>query len=98
MMNIKINSVNFDATDNLKDLITNKLKKLSQYHERIIDAEVFLKNEKSRDNDGKITEIKIEIPKHELFAKKQSESFEKSTGEAIEALRKQLIKHKDKNK
>ncbi len=97
-MNIKINSVNFDAADNLKELITSKLTKLSQYHERITGAEVFLKNEKSQDNDGKITEIKLEIPKHELFAKKQSESFEKSIGEAIEALRKQLIKYKDKNK
>ena len=45
---------------------------------------------------NKIIEIKLNVPGKELFAKKQTKSFEESTDEAIEALRKQLLKEKEK--
>jgi putative sigma-54 modulation protein len=38
----------------------------------------------------------MNVPGIELFAKKQSKSFEESTDEAIEALRRQLLKRKGK--
>jgi putative sigma-54 modulation protein len=50
----------------------------------------------SEDRENKLAEIKVNIPGKELFAKKQSQSFEKSVDEAVEALRRQLKKHKEK--
>ena len=47
---------------------------------------------------NKITEIKIHVPGKELFAKKESKSFEESTDLCVEALRKQVKKHKEKTK
>jgi putative sigma-54 modulation protein len=40
--------------------------------------------------------VKILIPGKELFAKKQCKSFEEATDLAVEALRKQVKKHKEK--
>jgi len=40
----------------------------------------------------------LKIPGNDLFAKKQSDSFEESTDIAVEALRRQLKKHKEKIK
>jgi len=44
-MNIKINSVKFAANKKLEDFVHTKVKKLVQYYDDIISAEVFLKIE-----------------------------------------------------
>ncbi len=75
-MNIKIHSVHFDADRKLEDFIESKVKKLVQFSDDIIGAEVFLKLENTQDAENKIAEIKLDIPGNELFAKKQSKSFE----------------------
>ncbi|MBN1251917.1 MAG: ribosome-associated translation inhibitor RaiA [Bacteroidales bacterium] len=97
-MNIIITSIHFTADSKLEKLLENKISKLSQFHDSIITANVYLKIEKNQDSDNKITEIKLDIPGSELFAKKQSNSFEKAADSTIEALKKQLLKVKEKQK
>jgi putative sigma-54 modulation protein len=97
-MNISIKSIHFDADVKLEKLIESKIKKLTQFHDSIIAANVYLRLENAQDLDNKITEIKLDIPGTELFAKKQSNSFEKSTDGTIEALRRQLKKFKEKQR
>jgi putative sigma-54 modulation protein len=97
-MNIKINSLRFSPTKQLENFVEEKLKKLGHYYEEIIAAEVFLKLENTQNEENKVAEIKIEIPGNELFAKKQTKSFEESTDTAIEAIKKQMTKHKNKRK
>ncbi len=95
-MNIKIHSIHFDADAKLESFIQSKVKKLSQVYDEIIGAEIFLRLVKSQNLDNKVTEIKVDIPGSDLFAKKQSKTFEESTDLAVEALRRQLQKHKEK--
>lgn len=97
-MNITINSVKFTPTQKLEDFVEGKIRKLSHFSDDIIGAEVFLKLENTQDLENKVAEIKLDIPGVELFAKKQSKSFEESTDSAIEALRRQIKKHKEKRK
>lgn len=97
-MNISIKSIHFSADRKLEELIQTKISKLSQYHDSILGASVFLRLEKSQDLENKVTEIKLDIPGTELFAKKQSNSFEKSTDSTVEALRRQLKKFKEKQR
>ncbi len=95
-MNIKINSIHFVADKKLEDFVESKVDKLIQKHEDVIKAEVFLRLENTQDPENKIAEIKLDVPGIELFAKKQSKSFEEATDSAIEALRRQMKKHKEK--
>jgi len=95
-MNIKVSSVHFDADKKLIEFVDKKLKKLIKLYEDIIGAEVFLRLENAQDLENKVVEIKLFIPGSDLFAKKQSKSFEESTDVVIEALRQQIIKRKDK--
>jgi len=95
-MDIKIHSIHFDADQKLLDYINDKVLKLSLFFDHIIAGEVFLRLDKSSDKENKITEIKILIPGKELFAKKQCKSFEESADLVVEALRKQIVKHKEK--
>tara|TARA_R110001592_G_scaffold307299_1_gene580480 strand:- start:2030 stop:2329 length:300 start_codon:yes stop_codon:yes gene_type:complete len=95
-MDIKIHSIHFDADEKLLDFINQKLGKLSTFFDKIIDAEVFLRLDKSDTKENKLVEIKLNLPGKELFAKKQSKSFEESTDDVVEALRRQIKKHKEK--
>jgi putative sigma-54 modulation protein len=72
-MNIKINSVRFSPTSKLESFVETKVKKLGQYSDAIIGAEVFLKLENTQDTDNKVAEIRVDIPGNELFVKKQAE-------------------------
>ena len=97
-MNIMIKSIHFSADQKLEELIHSKIIKLTQYHDSIISANVYLRLEKNQELENKVTEIKLDIPGTELFARKQSNSFEKSTDSTVEALRRQLKKFKEKQK
>ncbi len=95
-VNVKINSVHFDADKKLIEFIQERVNKLSNYYDKIIDSEVILKIENSHDTENKVAEIKLLIPGNDVFAKKQCKSFEEATDLAVEALRRQLKKHKEK--
>ena len=97
-MNIQIHSVRFDADKKLIDFVNQKLAKLKQFSDDIVNAEVYLRLDNDEERENKISEIKLEYPRGPLFAKKQSRSFEESTDQAIDALKKQITKHKDKMK
>jgi putative sigma-54 modulation protein len=96
-MEIQIHSIHFKADQKLLDFINEKLNKLEQFNQQVVSAEVFLRLDKDKEKENKITEIKLLIPGKELFAKRQCKSFEEATDESVEALRKQLIKEKEKH-
>ena len=68
-MNIQIHSVRFDADKKLIDFVHQKLEKLAQFGEDIVNAEVYLRLDKDQERENKISEIKLELPGGPLFAK-----------------------------
>lgn len=97
-MRININSVHFKTDRKLEDFITEKVEKLSSLYDGIVGSEVILKVENTDSPENKIAEIRLEIRGNDLFAKKQCKTFEEATDTAVEALRKQLVKYKEKLK
>ena len=95
-MNVKIQSVKFDADKKLIEFIENKMAKLERFVDRATGAEVILKIDKDPEQGNKVATIKIEVPTETLVAEHQSKSFEEAIDEAIDALKKQLEKHKEK--
>jgi ribosomal subunit interface protein len=98
-MNIQVNTVHFTADQKLVDFVNKKVSKLDTFFEGIIGAEVIMKVEKPETANNKIAEIKLSIPGADyLFAEKQSDTFEESIDLAIDAIRRQLAKYKEKLK
>lgn len=97
-MKIRVQSIHFNADQKLLDFIQKKVDKLDQFFDQIIGGEVYLKLENVDDEANKISEIKLMVPGGTLFAKEQCKSFEEATDLAIESLRKQITKHKDKTR
>lgn len=97
-MNISINAVKFKTDVKLEEFIHEKVSKLNGMYEDIQTSEVILRLDKDDQKENKITEIKLNVRGTELFAKKRSKSFEEGTDLAVDALKKQLVKHKNKVK
>lgn len=95
-MKVSISAVKFKADQKLEDFINSKVEKLSGVYDGIIGSEVTLRLENGGVQDNKVAEIRLLIKGYDLFARKQSASFEESTDVAVDALRKQLDKHKEK--
>jgi putative sigma-54 modulation protein len=95
-MDIQLHSVHFTADKKLIDFVNDKVGKLALFYDGIVAAEVFLRLDKNQEGENKISEVKILTPGKELFAKKNAKSFEEATDLAVEALRKQVAKQKEK--
>jgi putative sigma-54 modulation protein len=97
-MDIKVNSVRFDADQKLIDHVNRKVNKLGQFFDGIIGAEVFLRLQNVQDGENKIAEVKLLIPGNDLFVKKQSKTFEEAVNKAVDTLNRQVTKYKEKLK
>ena len=97
-MKLQMQSIHFDADQRLVDFIQKRANKLETFFDHIIDGEVILRIDKDNSNSNKLVEIKVNIPGNQLFAKEKGATFETATDMAMEALRKQLQKYKEKLK
>ena len=96
IMNVTINSVHFKADQKLEDFITKKVEKVCEKFAEVISAEVNLKLDNTDMPENKIADIRIVLKGDDLFASKQSKTFEESVDTAVDALKKQLEKYKGK--
>ena len=97
-MNVQIHSVRFNADKKLIDFVHQKLGKLTQIGEDIVNAEVYLRLDKDQTRENKISEIKLDLSGGPLFARRQSKTFEEATDGAVSALKKQITKYKQKKR
>jgi putative sigma-54 modulation protein len=97
-MKVNLQSVHFNARQDLQDFVQKKLDKLEVFYDRILEAEVILRVENASDKENKVAEVKLVIPGNDLVVKKQSASFEQAVDLVAEALERQLKKHKEKVK
>ncbi len=97
-MKVFVQSVNFNADKKLVDFVEKKAMGLEKYHDKIIDAEVFLKVQKTSEKENKITELKINIPGSELIVKKETKTFEEGISIVVDSMKRQLKKSKEKER
>jgi len=95
-MNITFNSVHFKADQKLENFISEKLEKLSKIHDGIIGFDITLKLENTDKPENKSVEIRAKIRGNDAIARKISKTFEEAADVVVNALKKQLVKTKDK--
>ncbi|NIG57086.1 ribosome hibernation-promoting factor, HPF/YfiA family [Chitinophaga sp. Cy-1792] len=96
-MNVQIQTVHFDADSKLIDHVNKKIQKLNTFHDRIVSVDVFLKLDNlAHQIRDKIAEIRVRVPRQDLFVKHESKSFEESFDLAFDSLINQVKKQKEK--
>jgi putative sigma-54 modulation protein len=98
-MDVKIQTVHFNADEKLVEYINKKLDKLNTFHDRITKVDVFLKLDNIVHTiKDKIVELRVHVPRHDFFVKASSKSFEESFENALTSMVNQLKRKKDKQK
>jgi len=95
-METKIQSIHFDATEQLKAFIEKKTAKLEKSFEDIKTIEVILKVVKPATALNKETSITAVVPGSRLFVEKTCDTFEEGVDLCVDSLRVQLSKYKEK--
>ena len=96
-MNIQINAVRFDADSKLVNHVNKRLEKLTNFHDRIVSVEIYLKLDNiAHQIKDKIAEIRVRIPRHDSVGRHESKSFEESFDLAFDSLVAQLKKQKER--
>lgn len=97
-MEIKIQSIHFDATEQLKAFIEKKTSKLEKSCEGIQTVEVVLKVAKPATALNKETSMTIAVPGQRLFVEKTCDTFEEGVDLCLDSLKVQLSKYKEKTR
>ena len=95
-MEIKIQSIHFDATEKLQAFIEKKVAKLEKSFEDIQKVEVQLKVVKPATAQNKEASIQVLVPGSTLRVEKTSDTFEESIDLCVDSMRAQLQKFKEK--
>jgi putative sigma-54 modulation protein len=97
-MEIKIQSIHFDATERLKAFIEKKVAKLEKSYEDIQKVEVQLKVVKPATALNKEASLTVNVPGNTLFVEKVCDTFEESIDQCVDSLKVQLTKFKEKQR
>ena len=96
-MEIKIQSVNFDATEKLQAFADKKAAKLEKTFEDIQKVEVQLKVVKPATALNKETSLTVTVPNgNPIFVEKTCDTFEEGVDLCVDSMRVQLEKFKEK--
>lgn len=95
-MEIKIQSIHFDATEQLKAFIEKKVEKLAKTCEDIQNTEVQLKVVKPATALNKEASLSVAVPGTKLFVEKTCDTFEEAIDLCVDSMRVQLTKFKEK--
>ena len=95
-MEIKIQSIHFDATEKLQAFIEKKVAKLEKTYEDIQKVEVQCKVVKPATAQNKEVSLSVAVPGNTLFVEKVSDTFEESVDLCVDSMKGQLQKFKEK--
>lgn len=93
-MDIRIQSVKFDADAKLLAFVEKKVVKLEKFFDGFLKAEVTLSL--LPDNLNKEVKIRLQVPGDDIYVSRNAKSFEDATIECVDILKGQLVKMKEK--
>lgn len=95
-MKVTINAVHFKADAKLEDFITAKIEKLCSRMIDVIGAEATLKLANTDTPENKVADVRIMLKGNDLYSSKQCKTFEEAADMAVDALKSQVEKYKNR--
>lgn len=95
-MIININQDNYTASPEMIGFVEKKVGKLTQFFDRIVQADVILKAVTDNPTENYVAEARLNVPNDTLFAKSSAEGMEIAVDDMVRALERQVKKYKEK--
>ena len=93
-MNIQLSGQHLEITDSIRNSVKEKIKRLQQHFNEMMDIHVNLKVERARHT----AEATIHVRGHTLFATTDHDDMYVAIDDLVNKLNHQIVKHKEKLK
>ena len=91
-MNIEITSRHFTASEQLKELVNEKVKKIEKFNNEIISCTIIL----TKENNSENVEIIVHAKGHDFISSENEAIFERSLTNAVYKISNQIKKQHEK--
>ncbi len=95
-MNTTITARHFTASDRLQNFANENVNKLEKFYDGLMSCDIVFMPNESPENPQKV-ELKLKVARTFLNANEEAPTYEQAIMKAVEDLRKQLIKYKEKH-
>ena len=93
-MEIRVQSIKFNADQKLLDFVDKKLSKLPKFYDEIIGVEVSLSLLPEHEN--KNVKVKVMIPGNDVVVERNARTFEDAVVDCVDVLKEKLVRVKEK--
>ena len=93
-MEIRIQSLKFDADQKLIDYVEKKVAKIEKFADNITSAEVVLSLLEKPEN--KAAKLQVAVPGETLVVERTAKTFEEAVTEAADIMKERLVRNKEK--
>ncbi|MGN0006735.1 MAG: ribosome hibernation-promoting factor, HPF/YfiA family [Alistipes sp.] len=95
-MDVKIQSVKFDAGKQLLEFVEKKMSRLERFADRPTGVDVILRLDKDSEKGNKVASVALHVPGGDIMAEQRAKTFEEAVDLALDALKRQIEKRKDR--
>lgn len=93
-MEIRVQSLKFDADQKLLDFVEKKVSKLGRFDDEITDVEVVLSLLEKPDN--KNVKLMVHVPGGYQVIERNARSFEEAVNESVDAMKEKITRNKER--
>ena len=95
-MDIKIQSLKFDASKQLIEFIEKKMSRLERFAENPTGIDVVLRLEKDDEKGNKVALVTLHVAGGDILTEQRARTFEEAIDNALDVVKRQIEKRKDK--
>jgi putative sigma-54 modulation protein len=94
-MEVKIQSVKFDASKQLIEFVEKKMSRLERFEGNSTGVDVTLKLDKDDEKGNKLALVTLHIPGGDIVSEQRARTFEEAVDLALDAVKRQIEKRRD---
>ena len=94
-MEVKIQSVKFDASKQLIEFVEKKMSRLEKFEGNSTGVDVTLKLDKDNEKGNKLALVTLHVPGGDIVSEQRARTFEEAVDLALDAVKRQIEKRKD---
>lgn len=95
-MDVKIQSVKFDAGKQLVEFVEKKMSRLERFADRPTGADVILRIDKDHENGNKVAVATLHVPGGDIVTEQRAKTFEEAVDLSLDAIKRQIEKRKER--
>lgn len=94
-MEVKIQSVKFDASKQLLEFVEKKMSRLERFESNSTGVDVVLKLDKDNEKGNKLALVTLRVPGNDIITEQRARTFEEAVDLALDVVKRQIEKRRE---